>query len=179
MNHYPFLDNKVRPVFTGEIGDIVPRMRIDRIIDISNSPLVPARELRTKLQALHMAGELDGGLPVVRDRILVGLIPAPELEFALDKLGNEESSLCLMASGLGWSGSEDEEDHEVEPTDFTPYIDSVCRMSLAILILSRSFIDRSRRCIRFGEWEAWAFSFLFILRRLDWNGASANVPDLL
>lgn len=126
MNSYPFLDNKIRPIFTGELGDIVSRVRSDRIIDVSSSPLVPARELRRKLQGLHLSGEVDSGLPIIRDGVLVGLIPAPELEFALDKLDNEESSLCLMASGLGWSGSEDEdESHEAEPTDFTPYIDSV------------------------------------------------------
>ncbi len=128
MNSYPFLDNKIRPIFTGQLGDIVPRVRSDRVIDVSSSPLVPARDLRRKLQVLHLAGEIDGGLPIVRDRVLVGLIPAPELEFALDKLESEDSSLCLMASGLGWSGSEDEGEgggQETEPTDFTPYIDSV------------------------------------------------------
>ncbi|KAI9803278.1 MAG: hypothetical protein M1825_002069 [Sarcosagium campestre] len=125
MNSYPFLDNKVRPIFTTELADITPRFREERVIDVSNSPLVPAVDLRTKLDQLHKAGELDGGLPILRNNILVGLIPAPDLEFALDKLDNQDRSLCLMAAGIGWSGSDGEEEHEPDPTDFTPYIDPV------------------------------------------------------
>ncbi|KAI9675360.1 MAG: hypothetical protein M1817_001264 [Caeruleum heppii] len=137
MNSYPFLDNKIRPVFTTELGDITPRSRrSERVIDISNSPLVLASDLRRKLEYLHQAGEIDGGLPILRHNVLVGLIPAPDLEFALDKLDHEETALCLMASqggslgGIGAGGLSDEsdesgagEDVEVDPTDFTPYID--------------------------------------------------------
>jgi len=96
MNAYPFLDSKARPVFTSDLGDITPRLSKHRYIDISQSSLVPARELRVKLEYLHMAGELDGGLPILRDGILVGLIPAPDLEYALDRLDNEDGTLCLM-----------------------------------------------------------------------------------
>ncbi len=77
MNSYPFLNNKHKPIFTSDLADIVPRVRRERVIDISDSPLVPAPSLRTKLELLHRAGELDGGLPIIRDEILVGLIPAP------------------------------------------------------------------------------------------------------
>ena len=126
MNSYPFLDNKVRPIFTSELGDIVPRhVREERIIDISNSPLVHARQLREQVVFLQMSGELDGGLPIVRDDILVGLIPAPDLEFALDKLENEDKTLCLMSTQVRWDGLEDSVEMPVEdPTDFTPYIDA-------------------------------------------------------
>ncbi|KAH0536809.1 hypothetical protein FGG08_006342 [Glutinoglossum americanum] len=123
MNSYPFLDNKVRPIFTGELGDIIPRVREERIIDISHSPLILARELRRKLDNLHVAGEIDGGLPIVRNKILVGLIPAPDLEFALDKLENEENSLCLMATHIRWDSSDVEDEPDADPTDFTSYID--------------------------------------------------------
>ncbi|KZF21498.1 voltage-gated protein/chloride channel-like protein [Xylona heveae TC161] len=124
MNSYPFLDNKVRPIFTTDLGDITPRIRRDRIIDISDSPLIPAADLRLKLERLHMAGELDGGLPIVRHGILVGLIPAPDLEFALDKLDDGPETLCLMATDVQWRGAvAEEEDEEADPTDFTPYID--------------------------------------------------------
>ena len=131
MNSYPFLDNKVRPIFTSELGDITPRVREERVIDISKSALVPAPELREKQESLHMAGELDGGLPIVRDGILVGLIPAPDLEFALDKLENEDNSLCLMSSGevewnargVGEDGDGYAQEEEYDPTDFTTYID--------------------------------------------------------
>ena len=125
MNSYPFLDNKMKPVFTTELGDITPRLRKERLIDISDSPLVPARDLRRKLEYLHMAGELAGGLPIVRLGILVGLIPAPDLEFALDKLENEDSCLCLMATHIPWNGLDDEDEVVDDPTDFTPYIDPV------------------------------------------------------
>ncbi|KAB5558291.1 chloride channel [Coniochaeta sp. 2T2.1] len=120
MNSYPFLNNKHKPIFTGDLADIVPRVRRERIIDISTSPLVPATSLRTKLELLHQAGELDGGLPIIRDDILVGLIPAPDLEYALDNLENESSDLCLMTSV---PSIDDSDDGHVDKTDFTPYID--------------------------------------------------------
>lgn len=120
MNSYPFLNNKHKPVFTGELAEIVPRVRRERVIDISSSPLVPATSLRTKLELLHQAGELDGGLPIIRDGLLVGLIPAPDLEFALDNLENESSDLCLMAHV---PSIDDSDDGHVDKTDFTPYID--------------------------------------------------------
>lgn len=124
MNSYPMLDNKLRPIFTSELGDITPKVRSHRIIDISNSPLVSAQGLRRKLEFLHDAGEIDGGLPIVRHGVLVGLIPAPDLQFALDNLDSEEQSLCLMATNLRWhDNGEDEQERDPDPTDFTPYID--------------------------------------------------------
>lgn len=132
MNSYPFLDNKHKPVFTSDLADITPRVRKERIIDISSSPLVAASSLRKKLEILHEAGELDGGLPIIRHDVLVGLIPAPDLEFALDTLDNEDASLCLMAS-IPDNSIEDDDVLEmnvengrsgaIDPTDFTPYID--------------------------------------------------------
>ncbi|GKT43871.1 H(+)/Cl(-) exchange transporter 5 [Colletotrichum spaethianum] len=123
MNSYPFLDNKHKPIFTSDLADIVPRVRRERIIDISASPMVSATSLRTKLQTLHRAGEIDGGLPIIRDGILVGLIPAPDLEFALDNLDDEDNSMCLMAHVPTIEDSDDE--GETDKTDFTPYIDPV------------------------------------------------------
>ncbi|KAH8895177.1 hypothetical protein GQ53DRAFT_642755 [Thozetella sp. PMI_491] len=120
MNSYPFLNNKHKPIFTSDLAEIVPRLRRERVIDISSSPLVPASSLRTKLEVLHKAGELDGGLPIVRHEILVGLIPAPDLEYALDGLEDEANSLCLMADV---PSIEESDDGHVDPTDFTPYID--------------------------------------------------------
>ncbi|KFA67479.1 hypothetical protein S40285_00141 [Stachybotrys chlorohalonatus IBT 40285] len=121
MNSYPFLDNKHKPVFTGDLADVVHRVRRERIIDLTSSPMVPASSLRSKLELLHQAGELDGGLPLVRHGVLVGLIPAPDLDYALDQLADEASSLCLMDQIP--SIDEDGEHAEPDPTDFTPYID--------------------------------------------------------
>ncbi|KAK3898123.1 chloride channel [Staphylotrichum tortipilum] len=118
MNAYPFLNNKHKPVFTSDLADIVPRVRRERIIDVSASPVVPAVGLRAKLEGLHRAGELDGGLPIVRHGVLVGLIPAPDLEYALDRLGDEAGSMCLMAPVV----RVEEEDGE-DLTDFTPFVD--------------------------------------------------------
>lgn len=123
MNSYPFLNNKHKPIFTSDLADIVPRIRRERVIDITSSPLVPASSLRAKLEYLHKAGEIDGGLPIIRDGILVGLIPAPDLEFALDNLPDEGSALCLMVN-VPTIDDSDDEDH-VDPTDFTKYIDPV------------------------------------------------------
>ena len=52
---------------------------------------------------MHMAGELDGGLPILRDGALVGLIPGPDLEFALDNLSDQKEALCLMNPQARWS----------------------------------------------------------------------------
>ena len=124
MNSYPMLDNKLRPIFNSDLGDITPKVRSHRIIDISNSPLVPAQGLRRKLEFLHDSGEIDGGLPIVRQGVLVALIHAPDLQIALDNLEDEEQSLCLMASDLKWHNNvEEDQEREQDPTDFTPYID--------------------------------------------------------
>lgn len=62
----------------------------------------------------------------------MGLIPAPDLEFALDKLENEEDTLCLMGTNITWSGIDDDDrDPEPDPTDLTPYIDPVSSSSNA------------------------------------------------
>ena len=124
MNSYPYLDYRSQPVFTGELGDITPRVRSERVIEVTATPLVPALELRSKLQFLHSAGELDGGLPIIREGVLVGLIPAPDLEFALDKLDDEDETLCLMAS-TSQNGRIEEGEEVSDPSDFTPYIDPV------------------------------------------------------
>lgn len=123
MNSYPFLNNKHKPIFTSDLADIVPRVRRERVIDISSSPLVSASSLRHKLEILHAAGEVDGGLPIIRHGVLVGLIPAPDLEFALDSLEDEDRSLCLMVSIASFEDSDDESTRTADPTDFTPYID--------------------------------------------------------
>lgn len=126
LNSYPYLDNKVRPIFTSHLADITPKLGSDRIIDITQSPLVPATSLREKLQILQAAGELDGGLPIINNRVLVGLIPAPDLEYALDSLQSEDEDLCRMVAIDNGDESDYEEGSIKDPCDFTQYIDPVC-----------------------------------------------------
>ncbi|CAN8097205.1 unnamed protein product [Discula destructiva] len=121
LNSYPFLDNKHKPIFTSDLADIVPRVRHERVIDITTAPVVSAASLRRKLERIHAAGEFDGGLPILRNGVLVGLIPAPDLEFALDQLPEEDSAMCLMAKVQSIDDSDDEEGPD--PKDFTRYID--------------------------------------------------------
>uniref|UniRef100_A0A8H7K946 Chloride channel protein n=1 Tax=Bionectria ochroleuca TaxID=29856 RepID=A0A8H7K946_BIOOC len=123
MNSYPFLDNKHKPVFTGDLADIVPRARRERVIDISDSPMISAKLLRKKLELLHRSGELDGGLPILRDDVLTGLIPAPDLQYALDQLEDEATSWCLMGFPELTAGDAYDETQEEDPCDFTKFID--------------------------------------------------------
>lgn len=137
MNSYPYLDAKSHPPFTEDLGDITPQSDASRIIDLSASPLVPASKLRMQLDRMHMAGELDGGLPLVKDGNLVGIIPGPDLEFALDRLGDhEEDALCMMTSTQSHprgmfdrAGPNDDDDDDAastssnSPLDFSAYID--------------------------------------------------------
>lgn len=136
MNAYPFLDNKLQPISDAELGDIVRPSRKKRIIDISGSPFVPASELRSKLEDLLMAGELDSGLPILRDGVLTGLIPAPDLEFALDSLGEDEDhTICLMSmdSSIAIYDSENE---DLLQDDFTRYIDPVSHDVYVVPVVS-------------------------------------------
>ncbi|CAP91435.1 Pc13g03660 [Penicillium rubens Wisconsin 54-1255] len=123
MNSYPFLDSKLQPTTDAVLGDIVRPVRKNRIIDISASPFLPATELRLKLEHLLMAGELDSGLPILCDGVLAGLIPAPDLEYALDTLGDEEeNTICLMTMDAS-TVLYDSDNEDAEQVDFSRYID--------------------------------------------------------
>lgn len=77
-----------------------------------------------------MAGELDSGLPILRDGILTGLIPAPDLEYALDTLGDdEEGTTCCMASDAAAAIYDSENEAEGTQVDFTRYIDPVSQVN--------------------------------------------------
>lgn len=138
MNGYPFLDNKLQTLSDAVLGDIVRPARRSRLIDVSNSPWVAATELRAKLENLLIAGELDSGLPILRRGILVGLIPAPDLEYALDNVQDEGNSLCLMCIGYGISSAVSDDDDEgddgtADRVDFTRFIDPVWLPLLSFL----------------------------------------------
>lgn len=142
MNSYPYLDNRSSPVFDSELGDITPRFRRDKVIDITISPLVKASDLRSKLRRLQNLGELDGGLPILQDKILVGLIQVPDLEFVLDRVEDEDSALCLLSTAnhahnthnqywaafeeTGYDSGRDTDGAEspnANPVDLTSYVD--------------------------------------------------------
>lgn len=162
MNSYPFLNNKTKPIFTSDLADITPRVRRERVIDISSSPLMSARSLREKIRILHEAGELDGGLPIIRQDILVGLIPAPDLEFALDSLRDEENDLCLMATVRSF---DDDEDETSDPTDFTPYIDPVGISNISCPCFNTDF-KRLLWLLTFVPRWTW---FMNVLSNLDFD----------
>lgn len=108
------------------LGDIVRPVRKSRLIDISDSPFVRATELREKLEHLLLMGELDGGLPILRHNVLSGLIPAPDLEYALDNLDDEENTLCLMSMDPSAVAYDSDEESDMDRIDFMRYIDPVC-----------------------------------------------------
>jgi chloride channel 3/4/5 len=133
LNDYPYLENKVHPVWVDtELGDITRRARRTRLVDITLSPMVRATELREKLTAVQASGELDGGLPIVRDGILYGLLPVPDLEWALDRIEDESTAMCWMTdrdsqTHRAWSMNFDQDSAELhveeDAVDLLPYID--------------------------------------------------------
>lgn len=125
MNSYPFLSNKHQPMSDAVLGDIVRPVRKSRVIDISDSPFIRATELREKLEHVLLAGELDGGLPILRNNVLTGLIPAPDLEYALDSLEDEANTLCLMSTDQSAVVYDSDGDSYVDRVDFMRFIDPV------------------------------------------------------
>ena len=99
MNSYPYLDTKLHTVFDSELRDITHRLGTERIVDVSQSVFIGANELREKVTVLQRAGELDGGLPIIKNGILVGLVPVPDLEYALDRLEEDFQSRGLTGTG--------------------------------------------------------------------------------
>ncbi|KAB8349759.1 hypothetical protein FH972_023773 [Carpinus fangiana] len=143
-NGYPFLDAKTRPLgLNGELGDITSSLTRKRFIDITHGPTLRASVLRGKLDFLYDKNENDGGMPIVRDGVLVGLIPLPDMEFALDRLAQrkrphfsdqnqddhqdegDEDPLVLLAVREAWPRGRGELAEELigDESDFTPFID--------------------------------------------------------
>lgn len=93
-----------------------------------------------------MAGELDSGLPILRDGVLTGLIPAPDLEYALDTLGDEEdNTICLMAMDAS-AAIYDSENEDADQADFTRYIDPVSlEIPLTLMFFLTSYNVGSNR----------------------------------
>lgn len=88
-NDFPFLANKKLHDFTkyADLKELIHGVGDNIYIDITNRTSAKVAELKILLIELQLKGMADGCIPIVKgDRKLIGMIPAPELEFALDKL---------------------------------------------------------------------------------------------
>ncbi|KAK9235174.1 chloride channel [Lipomyces kononenkoae] len=147
-NNFPFLDNQRTPGFSVTLHDIVPKATMSAtspVIDISDSPYISAAALRTKLQVLQVSGELDGSLPILRNHVLVGLLPAPELEYALDKIKERDAKI----SGIRYNDLAEVDDNN----------ELICHISVDDQESQRFYFDRASRHHQFSQS----------------NGTSANV----
>lgn len=104
-NDYPFISGENEPVDPdlttgGIIKEIDIYVKIDQVhrlevtnnkddklfIDVTSSPFVSTSRLKMKLNLLRENCLLDGCIPLIKDRICIGLIYYSELEYSLDKL---------------------------------------------------------------------------------------------
>lgn len=99
LNCYPVQDNKVRQTLIGTLSELTPaKYHEDQVINITNSPIIPACDLQRKLNLLQEAGEQDTGLPIILQGALTGFIPAAILESALNKIENPTHTACLIST---------------------------------------------------------------------------------
>ena len=72
---------------TNTVESLSDHNKNDRLyIDITQSPYVPSSTLKDKLILLGDKSLLDGCIPLVRDKVCVGLLFFPELEFCIDRI---------------------------------------------------------------------------------------------
>lgn len=83
-NDFPFLPNRIPKAFDSRLSDLVTVLPRSEIIDVQNSIYISTTQLRQMLLTLQHRGEFDGCIPIVKGKVLMGLISAPELEYALD-----------------------------------------------------------------------------------------------
>lgn len=138
-NDFPYLDNRVTLPFDSSLADIMPQVLPDHIIDISTGPYVTAGNLETILYRLHSRGEIDACIPIVKGNILFGIIPAPELEFALDKIRGE--SIGYYKNGLkrnsevdgnncNIDGAQVIEDEDLNEQSLKTFLSVLCKISV-------------------------------------------------
>lgn len=122
-NDFPYLDNhKTRNFGNGEfdVRDIISNTKepgSDHCVDLTASPYVPCTKLKKMLSSLQSEGLVDGCLPILRNKKLAGIMPAPELELAIDRLNcfveefgiSESLNVQLLdeETGYGADNSED------------------------------------------------------------------------
>ncbi|SCU98749.1 LAME_0G00408g1_1 [Lachancea meyersii CBS 8951] len=91
-NDFPFLDNHKIRNFGGhefDLKHIVTKVGPDSdnaFVNLKNSCYCSCLSLREMLNDLQGNGLVDGCLPILKDNKLAGILPAPDLELALDKL---------------------------------------------------------------------------------------------
>lgn len=88
-NDFPFLANKKLHDFKrySDLKELIHGIGDTIFVDITEKATVKATELRVLLIELQLKGMVDGCIPIIKnDRKLVGMLPAPELELALDKI---------------------------------------------------------------------------------------------
>lgn len=101
MNAYPYLHNELQPNSEFYLYD-TDLIESGNVISITASSKVKAIQLRCELNKLLQMGEIDTTLPIVKGSMLVGLLPASVLKFALDKLDDDLAYIdpsCLDEDG--------------------------------------------------------------------------------
>ncbi|ODQ68015.1 hypothetical protein NADFUDRAFT_5216, partial [Nadsonia fulvescens var. elongata DSM 6958] len=105
-NDFPFLDNRAADVSTMavdiEVGDIISPLPSNLMLDVTDTTSVSVEKLKLILNSIQFLKGLDGSIPLVkrtksRNKILVGLLPALELEYALDILQDYSSSFKFIS----------------------------------------------------------------------------------
>lgn len=114
-NNFPYLDNRLKISFDNStLADLDTTVDPRDILPSTGEVSVAC--LAEILARLHSRGELDGCVPFVNHAgVLVGLISAPELEFALDKIKEQFSEEITV---------EDEEEIFVKTTNVDEIIEN-------------------------------------------------------
>ncbi|KAK6202489.1 putative voltage-gated chloride channel [Scheffersomyces amazonensis] len=102
-----------QPKHLSIVQDLVAEEDNDKLyIDISDSPYVATAILESKLKLLADKSLLDGCLPLIRDKVCVGLIYFSELELCLDRVQEFackyniiDEIYCKVASESGYTKS--------------------------------------------------------------------------
>ncbi|KAG5355279.1 H(+)/Cl(-) exchange transporter 4 [Yarrowia sp. C11] len=90
-NDYPFLDNRKTLAFDSSLADLVSHFPRKLCIDMDEgdedgSAKVTVGQLKEMLAQVQVRNGIDGSIPLVRNDNVVGLLPALELEVALDRI---------------------------------------------------------------------------------------------
>lgn len=102
-NDFPYLDNRLMVSFDSSLADLVTPAQPAALLDLSHGPHFSVARLDAILQRLHARGEIDGCVPLVKGPVLVGMIAAPQLEFALDRVRTQFMAAAVAVGEDGGS----------------------------------------------------------------------------